>query len=146
MVEIIRLSVRAKQQLVTLKRRTWFRHWNVLCRWAFCISLSERPKPLHEEMPADCSLRRGVSANPSRQDRDTELGCEVHLRRCRYVLSPRTRRSADTFSNWAFVKSDGYLLRVATALFMHGEFTMLLCPFCQQSLYVESLSITGHNA
>ena len=44
MIETIRLSKRAKNQLTTLKRRTGIRNWNVLCRWAFCLSLrSEEP-------------------------------------------------------------------------------------------------------
>lgn len=46
-VEHIRLSGTARDQLVTLKRRTGITQWNVLCRWAFCRSLAEpAPPPL----------------------------------------------------------------------------------------------------
>ena len=44
-LETIRLSERAKQQLITLKRNTGIENWNVLCRWAFCVSMSESSKP-----------------------------------------------------------------------------------------------------
>ena len=41
----IRLSVRARNQLSTLKRKTGVQQWNTLCRWAFCLSLSEPTAP-----------------------------------------------------------------------------------------------------
>ena len=44
-IETIRLSERAKQQLITLKRNTGIENWNVLCRWAFCLSVAESSKP-----------------------------------------------------------------------------------------------------
>jgi DNA sulfur modification protein DndE len=55
-VENIRLSERAKNQLTTLKRRTGIRHWNVLCRWAFCLSLAQKSTPPDESIPADSSV------------------------------------------------------------------------------------------
>ena len=44
-IEHIRLSQQARDQLITLKRRTGIAHWNVLCRWALCRSLAEPAKP-----------------------------------------------------------------------------------------------------
>lgn len=44
-IEHIRLSQAARDQLITLKRRTGIQHWNVLCRWAFCRSLAESAPP-----------------------------------------------------------------------------------------------------
>ena len=44
-IETVRLSERAKQQLITLKRNTGIDNWNVLCRWAFCLSIKESTKP-----------------------------------------------------------------------------------------------------
>lgn len=44
-LEHIRLSRTARDQLVTLKRRTGITHWNVLCRWGFCRSLAEPSPP-----------------------------------------------------------------------------------------------------
>src|SRR4051812_39318145 len=43
--ERIVLSAKGRDQLITLKRRTGIDHWNVLCRWALCISLRE-PTPV----------------------------------------------------------------------------------------------------
>lgn len=40
-VDTLRLNHRAKNQLSALKKRTGIEHWNVLCRWALCRSLSE---------------------------------------------------------------------------------------------------------
>lgn len=44
-IEHIRLSQTARDQLITLKRRTGIQHWNVLCRWALCRSLAEPTPP-----------------------------------------------------------------------------------------------------
>src|SRR5205809_5828830 len=41
MVETVRVSKAAREQLITLKRRTGIENWNVLCRWALCVSLAE---------------------------------------------------------------------------------------------------------
>jgi DNA sulfur modification protein DndE len=56
MIETIRLSERAKQQLITLKRYTKIQNWNVLCRWAFCLSLRESSVPPEEDIPTDSSV------------------------------------------------------------------------------------------
>lgn len=44
-VEHVRLSQTARDQLITLKRRTGITQWNVLCRWALCRSLAEPAVP-----------------------------------------------------------------------------------------------------
>lgn len=41
MIDVLRLNHRARNQLITLKRKTGIENWNVLCRWALCISLKE---------------------------------------------------------------------------------------------------------
>jgi DNA sulfur modification protein DndE len=55
-IEHIRLSQRAKEQLIKLKRHTGIRNWNVLCRWAFCVSLAEPSVPPLAKLPADSSV------------------------------------------------------------------------------------------
>ena len=56
MIETVRVSEKAKIQLITMKRRTSIQNWNVLCRWAFCLSLSEKSEPPDEDIPADSSI------------------------------------------------------------------------------------------
>ena len=56
MIETIRLSEKAKTQLIRLKGRTGLQQWNVICRWAFCLSLAEPSKPPMEEIPSDSSV------------------------------------------------------------------------------------------
>jgi DNA sulfur modification protein DndE len=55
-LEHIRVSKAARDQLVTLKRRTGISHWNVLCRWAFCRSLAEPAVPPTVRLAADSSV------------------------------------------------------------------------------------------
>ena len=56
MIETVRVSEKAKVQLITLKRRTGIQNWNTLCRWALCSSLSEKTEPPNEEIPSDSSI------------------------------------------------------------------------------------------
>ncbi len=55
-IEQIHLSQRAKDQLVKLKRSTGIENWNVLCRWAFCVSLAEESIPPKAKIPADSNI------------------------------------------------------------------------------------------
>jgi DNA sulfur modification protein DndE len=48
-VERIRLTAAAKNQLVSLKRKTNIEHYNVLCRHAFCLSIANPSIPPNEE-------------------------------------------------------------------------------------------------
>jgi DNA sulfur modification protein DndE len=47
-MERIRLSGAARNQLVTLKRRTGIEHYNALCRHAMCLSLANASVPPEE--------------------------------------------------------------------------------------------------
>ena len=55
-VSTIRLSVTAREQLITLKRHTGIRQWNVLCRWAFTTSLAELSMPPRQVHPTDSNV------------------------------------------------------------------------------------------
>ena len=55
-IEHIHLSEQAKDQLIKLKRLTGIQHWNVLCRWAFCVSLTEETPPSMTKIAADSSV------------------------------------------------------------------------------------------
>lgn len=52
----IRVSAQAKEQLIRLKTRTGIPQWNILCRWAFCLSLAEPTPPTPIEIPADSNV------------------------------------------------------------------------------------------
>ena len=55
-IEHIRLSRQAKDQLIKLKRITGIEHWNVLCRWALCLSLAEQSVPPQSKILADSNV------------------------------------------------------------------------------------------
>jgi DNA sulfur modification protein DndE len=46
-VETVRLGSDTKIHLSTLKKRTGIENWNTLCRWAFCLSVSDE-SPVRE--------------------------------------------------------------------------------------------------
>ena len=53
MIETVRISPTAKDQLITLKRRTGLKHWNELGRWALCRSLAEPTRPPDVPIPTE---------------------------------------------------------------------------------------------
>ena len=55
-IEHIRLSQQAKDQLIKLKRITGIGQWNVLCRWALCVSFAEQSIPPTARIPADSNV------------------------------------------------------------------------------------------
>ena len=42
MIEQVRVSERARVQLINIKRRTGVQNWNIICRWALAISLKDK--------------------------------------------------------------------------------------------------------
>jgi len=55
-IKQIRLSSQARDQLIRLKTKTGIPHWNILCRWAFCLSLKQPAVPTPLEVPADSNV------------------------------------------------------------------------------------------
>lgn len=55
-VRTVRLSQQAKDHLSRLKGKTGIKNWNILCRWAFCYSLSEKTMPTDVPIIADSNL------------------------------------------------------------------------------------------
>jgi DNA sulfur modification protein DndE len=55
-IKQIKVSAQGKDQLVRLKSRTGIQQWNILCRWAFCVSLAEETPPTPVDIPADSNV------------------------------------------------------------------------------------------
>lgn len=55
-IEKFRVPQKSKNQLVTLKRTVGIENWNILCRWALCLSLSEPSEPTIEYVAQDSNI------------------------------------------------------------------------------------------
>jgi DNA sulfur modification protein DndE len=55
-IKTLRVSSQAKDQLIRLKTRTGIDNWNILCRWAFCLSLREPTPPTPIDIPTDSNV------------------------------------------------------------------------------------------
>src|ERR1051326_5283576 len=55
-IKQVRLSAQAREQLIRLKTRTGITQWNILCRWAFCLSLRQPTAPTPVDVPAESSV------------------------------------------------------------------------------------------
>ncbi len=110
-VETVRLSQKAKDQLVTLKRKTGIPNWNTLCRWALCRSLAEPTCPPLTEIPADSNVEMTWStfggpyaeiytalvkyAGKNLEDSDLSLFFRAHLHRGIGYLAGECRNIVD---------------------------------------------------
>ena len=52
----VRVNQQGKDQLIKLKRITGIKQWNVLCRWALCLSLADPTPPLVRSIRADSNV------------------------------------------------------------------------------------------
>ena len=55
-IETVRLSEKAKGQLITIKKYTKIDNWNVLCRWGLMLSLKEESIPPHEDIVTNSNV------------------------------------------------------------------------------------------
>src|SRR5271166_6041239 len=55
-IKQFRLSSQARDQLIRLKTKTGITQWNILCRWALCLSLRQPSPPTPIEIPADSNV------------------------------------------------------------------------------------------
>ena len=55
-VKQIRLTNVSKDRLSRLKGKTGIKNWNILCRWAFCYSLSEKTIPTDIPLVLDSNV------------------------------------------------------------------------------------------
>lgn len=55
-IKQIRLSNISKDKLARLKGKTGIQNWNVLCRWAFCLSLKEGTVPTDVDIDSDSNV------------------------------------------------------------------------------------------
>jgi DNA sulfur modification protein DndE len=77
--ETVRIDERGKNQLITLKKRTGLKHWNVLCRWAFCLSLSEASPPPPQEAKEQSNVEMSWSTFAGR---NADLFTALLVARC----------------------------------------------------------------
>lgn len=55
-IKQVHLSQQAKDHLSRLKGKTGIKNWNILCRWAFCYSLSEKTLPTDIPIEGDSNV------------------------------------------------------------------------------------------
>ena len=113
-LETVRLSQVARDQLVQMKRYAGLKQWNVLCRWAYCLSLAEDSPPRKQPVPSDSNvemawrtfggadedLYHGLAHNRHEHEPDLDLDpldhFRLHLHRgIGYLTGDRDRRTID---------------------------------------------------
>ena len=52
----LKLSVQERDRLIRIKSKTGIRNWNVICRWALCVSLADPAVPYGPEIPSDSNV------------------------------------------------------------------------------------------
>lgn len=87
-IQSLRISEKGKRQLITLKRHTRIKNWNVLCRWALCTSLAEKTSPALVHIPSDSNVEMSWKVFGGNQ---CELLAAALMMRCRLDGLPTER-------------------------------------------------------
>lgn len=106
MIETVKLSDRARTQLITLKRRTGIQQWNVLCRWALCVSLAERSVPPDEDIPSDSSVEMTWRVFTGGQER---VYWALIVQRARADRIPQTKETINRYLRLHLHRGISYL-------------------------------------
>lgn len=96
MIERVKLSATAKQQLITMKRRTGIEHYNIICRHALMLSMaSDNTLPAeNHSMSGGLEIDWRVFAGDAA---DTYLNLlAMRAKQDRGVVTPETIRSTLT--------------------------------------------------
>lgn len=56
LIDNIRLGQQSRDQLIRLKRITGIDNWNVLCRWAFCLSVADKNPPPRAKVSGEAAV------------------------------------------------------------------------------------------
>ncbi len=55
-IKQIRLSQKEKDKLIRIKAKTGIEAWNVICRWALCVSIADKTIPFGPDVPSDSNV------------------------------------------------------------------------------------------
>lgn len=55
-IKQIKLSQKEKDKLIRIKAKTGIEAWNVICRWALCISIADKTIPFGPDVPSDSNV------------------------------------------------------------------------------------------
>ena len=56
MIDVIKLSESAKNQLITIRKRTSCENWNIICRWGFLAAIKDSEKVTYENIITDSNV------------------------------------------------------------------------------------------
>ena len=106
MIETVKVSEKAKIQLITLKRRTGIENWNILCRWAFCLSLKEKNPLPNENIVTDSAIEMTWKTFTGG---DEELYFALLLQRAKVDNVPLDRQSINHYFKLHLHRGISYL-------------------------------------
>lgn len=55
-IKQIKLSQKEKDKLIRIKAKTGIEAWNVICRWALCLSMADKSIPFGPDVPSDSNV------------------------------------------------------------------------------------------
>jgi DNA sulfur modification protein DndE len=55
-VKQFRLSQQERERLIRMKAKTGISQWNILLRWAFCLSIAMQSQPIGPDIPSDSNV------------------------------------------------------------------------------------------
>jgi DNA sulfur modification protein DndE len=120
--ETLRISQQGREQLIKLRRHTGIEHWNVLCRWAFCVSMREKTAPTlttekleggvemtwkvfsgdHSEIYSALCIQRAIQDgfSPGQEGASACLRAHVHRGLAYLASGKETKTISDLATRW----------------------------------------------
>ena len=121
-LDALRLDDSARNSLIVLKRKTGIDTWNILCRWALCVSLAEQESPRDglvgekKEVEIAWDVFAGKAASIYRGllvERCRHENLKVSQKNLNFVLSQHVHRGIGYLVGNKNMKDIGKLLRLA---------------------------------
>lgn len=89
-IESIRLGQQSRDQLIRIKRITAIDNWNVLCRWAFCLSLADKNRPPTAKLSGEAAIEMSWKTFAGEQ---SDVYLALLLQRANEEKRPRSRET-----------------------------------------------------
>jgi DNA sulfur modification protein DndE len=106
LIDNIRLGQQSRDQLIRLKRITGIDNWNVLCRWALCLSLADKNLPPRLRSTGDAAVEMTWKTFAGDQ---ADVYAALLIQRAHEEIMPATREVLSELARVHITRGIGFL-------------------------------------
>ncbi|MFT3868426.1 MAG: DNA sulfur modification protein DndE [Nibricoccus sp.] len=106
LIDNIRLGQQSRDQLIRLKRITGIENWNVLCRWAFCLSIADKNSPPRLKVSGEAAVEMSWKTFAGEY---AEIYSALLIQRAHIERTPATREVISELLRNHIIRGIGFL-------------------------------------